>query len=386
MKSTCATRAVLALLLAALAAPWARAGEDWLVVHEWGTFTSVAGADGRAMTWQPFSTPSDLPCFVEHEGTGSEKGGIAAQVRMETPVLYFYAPRAMTVSAAVRFPHGLITEWYPHGVPGATAPAADGSLRAGAIAWPQVTLSPGAAPDLHAGSAESHYYAARAVDAAPLAVGEEQEKFLFYRGVGDFALPLEARIEADGAIRVWNSGPDNIPSLFLVERRGPAIGYRALGALSARQGATIAPPSLDGDVAALEADVERALIGDGLYAREAKAMVATWRQSWFEEGARLFYLVPRPVIDTVLPLAIDPPPAAIVRAFIGRLELATPATEAAIADAVAREDLTTLRRYARFLTPLTEPLARGHPGHAQRIAELSARLAAEMPSAARCIS
>ena len=40
------------------------AGTSDLEVHEWGTFTSVAGADGQAESWRPFSGPSDLPCFV----------------------------------------------------------------------------------------------------------------------------------------------------------------------------------------------------------------------------------------------------------------------------------------------------------------------------------
>ena len=35
-----------------------------LVVHEWGTFTSIAGPDGQAVQWRPLTGPSDLPCFV----------------------------------------------------------------------------------------------------------------------------------------------------------------------------------------------------------------------------------------------------------------------------------------------------------------------------------
>ena len=91
-----------------------------LTVHEWGTFTSVAGPDGRAVEWTPFSGPSDLPCFVTILNPTSIKVGpkgylptIKATVRMETPVIYFYSDRAQTVNARVRFPHGLITEWYP---------------------------------------------------------------------------------------------------------------------------------------------------------------------------------------------------------------------------------------------------------------------------------
>jgi hypothetical protein len=35
------------------------------------------------------------------------------------------------------------------------------------------------------------------------------------------------------------------------------------------------------------------LVEFGLYRKEAEPMVETWRDSWFEEGIRLFYIVPR---------------------------------------------------------------------------------------------
>ncbi len=37
-----------------------------VVAHEWGTFTSVAGADGDPVRWGTLAGPADLPCFVEH--------------------------------------------------------------------------------------------------------------------------------------------------------------------------------------------------------------------------------------------------------------------------------------------------------------------------------
>lgn len=42
-----------------------------LTVHEWGTFTAIAGKDGRAIEWLPLGLPrfpasTDLPKFVEH--------------------------------------------------------------------------------------------------------------------------------------------------------------------------------------------------------------------------------------------------------------------------------------------------------------------------------
>src|SRR5262245_15610720 len=68
-------------------------------VHEWGTFTTVSAADGSARMWNPFAGPSELPTFVYSD---ARLGGMfrqcgskcsAALVRMETPVIYFYADR-----------------------------------------------------------------------------------------------------------------------------------------------------------------------------------------------------------------------------------------------------------------------------------------------------
>src|ERR1044072_243601 len=38
--------------------------EQKLVVHEWGTFTSIAGQNGVAIDWRPLNGASDLPRFV----------------------------------------------------------------------------------------------------------------------------------------------------------------------------------------------------------------------------------------------------------------------------------------------------------------------------------
>src|SRR5437588_7901990 len=87
--------------------------EPDLTVHEWGTFTSIAGSTGQAVEWTPLNG-TDLPGFVEHFGWAGFKIGLRGTVRMETPVLYFYSPRDLTLSVHVAFSRGLITEWYPH--------------------------------------------------------------------------------------------------------------------------------------------------------------------------------------------------------------------------------------------------------------------------------
>src|SRR5437667_12521258 len=95
------------------------ADQNDLVVHEWGTFTSIAGKDGVALEWRPLNGASDLPKFVytiqnHDEGLRHEpKANLTAAVRMETPVLYFYSASETDVSVKVDFPKGKITEWYP---------------------------------------------------------------------------------------------------------------------------------------------------------------------------------------------------------------------------------------------------------------------------------
>jgi hypothetical protein len=84
-----------------------------LTVHEWGTFTSIAGQDGQAVEWSPLTGSTDLPGFVDHFRTPEFKLGLRGKVRMETPVLYFYDSREEQVSVKVNFVKGLITEWYP---------------------------------------------------------------------------------------------------------------------------------------------------------------------------------------------------------------------------------------------------------------------------------
>jgi hypothetical protein len=84
-----------------------------LSIHEWGTFTSVAGEDGSSIDWDSLACPDDLPRFVNEYGYRGFKFRLTGTVRMETPVMYFYSPRELTARVTVQFPQGLITEWYP---------------------------------------------------------------------------------------------------------------------------------------------------------------------------------------------------------------------------------------------------------------------------------
>ena len=94
-------------------------------------------------------------------------------------------------------------------------------------------------------------------------------------------------------------------------------------------------------------------------------MVETWRNSWFEEGSRLLYIVPPPFVNEVLPLSINPAPAQTVRVFVGRLELVTPATEKAVKTAFAAHDTTKLKAYGRFLEPILATMIKKETNAAQ---------------------
>ncbi|HEX3822437.1 MAG TPA: hypothetical protein VHW45_19050 [Candidatus Sulfotelmatobacter sp.] len=372
----------LPLVLLALSVPSVsgrsahQTGAADLTVHEWGTFTSVADRNGRAVGWELFDRSTDLPEFVEHLRSAETKAGLQGTVRMETPVLYFYSPTETTVSVSVSFARGLITEWYPHAdriKPELKKDLLPTSLYDhnfnGSIAWNAVTVSPGLAANFPHDEIETHYYAARETSSAPVIVntraGTQQEKFLFYRGVSVTPVPVSAQSAADGKIVVKNIGEDVVPAVILFERRGNRMGYRLGGAL---QGETsLDPPELTSNMESLSQDLENVLIAQGLNPDEARAMIATWESSWFEEGSRLLYIVPTRFVNSILPLSIIPPPSRIVRAFVGRLELITPATEQAVETALANRDRVTITKYGRFLGPILNELKRENPGRSAEI-------------------
>ena len=345
-----------------------------VVVHEWGTFTTVAGEDGQAINWLPLGGPTDLPCFVEHYknrlvkfvGNAEQEGPIdyavarsalIGTVRMETPVLYFYSPEDAVVSVDVRFPRGLMTEWFPKAVvtqPTVMPAVLDNPNLVGRISWPAVHIRPGRVGEYPRGNGQSHYYAARGTDAAPISVDGQFEKFLFYRGVASFPAVLSASLGSDGRVQVINRGARPIPQIILFENRAGAIAYRVGGALEGK--ATLTLPKTPASFDRLRIELIAMLVKTGLYQKEAEAMVETWRDSWFEEGTRVFYLVPSASVEEILPLTISPAPAAVARAFVGRMEIITPDALVRAQTALAQGNDAALEKMGRFLGPIADRL------------------------------
>ena len=306
--------------------------QERLVVHEWGTFTSVQGADGIQIEWNPF-VPAELPKFVYGQPQRRvpgvlRKGDIVARQRMETPVIYFYSETPRTVDVTVNFPEGKVTEWYPQ--------VADYKVEGKCIRWKDVQVLAHPKITLPRDSSGSHYYAARDTTANPVQIQNETEKFLFYRGVGSFNAPLRIMIggPSEDVLHLQNSGTESLKHFYVVQIRNGSAKYRYFESM-APQEVWQEKLELGQDLVSIS-DFQNqisqamriALEQEGLYGPEAAAMVNTWRDSWFgEDGVRVLYMLPRNWADRTLPLSIEPAPEEVARVMVGRAELIFPSQE-----------------------------------------------------------
>ena len=125
---------------------------------------------------------------------------------------------------------------------------------------------------------------------------------------------------------------------------------------------TVDLPALTADIAALHRDMASALVDAGLFPKEAAAMIETWRDSWFEEGMRIFYILPRAAVDSVLPLKITPAPSNTVRVFVGRVEVLSPAMQQSLRTALAAGDTAS----ACEVWPVPRPIPGTNQAERQR--------------------
>jgi hypothetical protein len=340
---------------------------DPLVVHEWGTFTSLQNNSGTPVGGINIDD-EPLPQFVHnlnpliliqphsvsrYMSKGAPERHPFVTLRLETPVVYFHPPKSMktplTLDVDVAMQGGWLTEFYPQAQPEAPG-LKEGRFdfgpitrqTTGRLAWHGLTVgTTESGPE----TTSNVWLAPRNVEAASVkAAGGEAEKYLFYRGVGNFSAPLSVstdqvhdRLQIRGRFDEVLNPHDSakIGRIWLVHvRKDGTSAFRSIGpvAVTADRNKSVAemPASFGekeyslGNLASLCDELHSGLVKDGLYADEASALVETWRHAYFKSaGLRVFFLVPRVWTDHYLSLKISAP-AEVARVMVGRIELISP--------------------------------------------------------------
>lgn len=329
-----------------------------LIAHEWGTLTQVIGSDGSTIPWWTprLGEVAKLPEFVRPGIQILGKTMRTWEVRMETPVIYFYAAEPTNLTVEVDESRIPFTEVYPN-----TTPPFFPKLQINAKAGPDSALRrwefqirPPGDPigdpigDLMpaVGERGAHYQHAREVPDAwwvvrptpsqrdedlSAAQVPEVEKFIFYRGAGSTTMPSRIhRIEEDSI-----SFHTTEQRQFVIENTGSEIKWSSFIPAPGDDDDRSQQhpfPSADPNAQSGENELVTALVTElnesGLTTAEAEAMVATWRGSWLgEPGLRVLEILPRAWIDKTLPLSVTPAPASIERVFVARWELFPPTLE-----------------------------------------------------------
>jgi hypothetical protein len=250
------------------------------------------------------------------------------------------------------------------------------------ICWSHIELlsqkENAAAPALPLDKSGSHYFAARDTDSAYLEASSlaltnpasEYEKFIFYRGVGNFATPLRATMTAGNSVTLANNDQGPLEHLFLVSIQNGKGSFIELNSLAPGQERKVDTGQMKQPLSRLSARVADALVQEGLYSREAIAMVNTWKDSWFnEDGLRVLYTLPRQWTDRTLPLTLHPHPRELVRVMVGRAEILSPTLEQNLTDSLTRasqgnaiaaaEAQAQLKKLGRFADPAMRLAMRG---------------------------
>ena len=362
--------AALLLLLAASPVPAADApGDPGFVLHEWGTFTTLAGSDGVLLEGV-HADDHALPSFV-HSRAGSPEGFAGAMVKMETPVIYLYSDRERDVSVRVGFPGGILTTWYPQ--VRALSPVAGGEappLRDGSLDWSTVkVLAPGTGADqLPAVEKDDPWALARVPEANVLRIcgsgakgGSEHERYLFYRGLGRFEMPLRAAIEG-GRVVLSGMDADSTTEARVVRVEDGRLRTGLLRPVREGWGkrAVALAELVEARVEDLVPVLADSYVREGLTRAEALAMVRTWEKSWLRtDGTRVLVPLPRATTDALLPLQVSPAPRETARVLVARLDVLTPDEERRAEDAVrtAASADEASARLGRFAWPILRRMA-----------------------------
>ena len=356
-------RSLLAAAAVTVALTTFARGDDRLAVHEWGTFTSLEDESGAPIGG--INTDDEpLPTFV-HDLRGlirgpSEVPGVFFKgvprcdpevlVRLETPVIYFHlpagGPSSLKLDLDVTFHGGWLTQYYPDAqvtAPGLEKEDVHGNFghltgeTTGTLSWQGLTIG----PDSPGPATKSPVWLApRAVSAAGVTTSKnENERFVFYRGVGNLAPPISVSRSTDGAVlQLHAQSPDALQTAWLVDVHTDGSCALRRVAPTKNQGDSLLTPATFAprdyapqNIGTIREALKTEMVHEGLFSDEADALLNTWEASYFRRpGLRLFFFVPAAWTDHVLPLHLSVD-ARMTRVMIGRIEIITPQQRALLA-------------------------------------------------------
>ncbi len=332
-----AKRLTLALTLFLLPFGAFAADAKKLSVHEWGVFRihddlDMANASVRS-TWD------GLPPFVHGHIRGrSVPQHWGALEERDRPILFFHADSPVEVTVRVQFPGGMPGVWWP----GTEEPALFGNQKQPPVGdhllwrlgvkqpprmWYPKTPAP---PEVEKG----HWFERlREVKSDEIFASfgpggryVEREKFLYYDGL--FPQGRWVKIEVSPEkLNLTNRVKHPLYDVTVIDRRADdkvRIGRLAL--LEPGDRTEIALKEFDSStlVSTATAALTTQLVASGLFPDEAKSLADLWRKEMFETpGLHLFYRIPSPEYDRLMPLTIEPKPESVVRTglvFHGHIE------------------------------------------------------------------
>lgn len=366
-----------------------------LEIHEWGTFTSLVNEDGQQMSGMHHEEEG-LPGFVyglRNDGPGLQNS--SAQIglkdrcrgkcvfltaeeslksvipfnqfnttitqKMETPVIYFYGDVGEKVQVEVGFPGGMISQWYPAASQFNLHPDFPNN---GFMSW-NVALKEVNDTKLYPKTSQvSVWNPARVTKANTIqtqANGTEEERFIFYRGLGDFSVPLKVSLKNltnAMEVTVTNNSTQTVPALFYLKTNELGVErLLVIPSLKPSESRTVST-SLAQNVSDAYQPILKELVSAGLFEDEAMSMLKTWDKSYFHtKGERLLYILPQAWTETILPMKLQPAPEKLVRVLIGRVELFSASEQAQLSQKVVSNDTSILSD--RLLEPKLNALKAG---------------------------
>ncbi len=302
--------ALLGICLAAQGKSALPSAAKGLRIHEWGVF-HIEKAGCKA------TGGGEAPTFIQRVETKLPQLSPDPEFNTEAkePILHIYAPEAMPLHVEVSFPDSRPTLAWPKAQAArkGSTPCLSWDLQvAGRVQEKQPEADP--LPKVP----EEHWISTvRKVGSNLVRSGKDAERFLFYEGELTYQSICHASSSKQpNRVTCWGTG---VREAWVL--RG---GEKSLRNAHVTQ----VPPPMRCDMGApacreweleessgeaLQAELSKTLVAEGLSKEEAGALLTIWIPELTKPGLRLVYVLPRAEYDRLLPIRFCPQPEELQR-------------------------------------------------------------------------